>query len=153
MRQQTGRVAQRCYGSLVTIGKFRDTLPRKTLEHLIRALVFPHLFYCLPAWAPSTKQERQRIEKVINFAIRTVTRKRKFDHVSVARKQLGWMTFETLIHYRDCALIHSLLHQSQAPERLVAIVSYRADVSERSTRTTEARLLQVPRVRLEKKLV
>ena len=150
MRQQTGRVAQRCYGSLITIRKIRDTLPRTTVNHLIRALVFPHLTYCLPAWAPPTKQDRQRLEKVVNHAARIVTRKRKFEHISKARQGLGWLSFDDMINYRDSIFVRSLLYQEHAPEHLKALAAYRAEISQRHTRTTAAGLLHVPRVRLEK---
>ena len=124
MRQQTSRVVQRCYSNLITISKIRDTLPRTTLVHLVRALVFPHVTYCLPAWAPPTKQERLRIEKVMNHAARVVTRKRKFDHILKARQGLGWLSFDETINYRDCMLVHSLVHQESAPAHLKTLVSY-----------------------------
>ena len=150
MRQQTSRVVQRCYGSLITISKLRDTLPKATLVHLVRALVFPHVTYCLPAWAPPTKQERFRMEKVVNQAARVVTRKRKFDHITKTRQGLGWLSFHETIDYRDCILIYSLLHQENAPANLKALISTRAEMSQRTTRATDAGLLHVPRARLQR---
>ena len=64
-------------------------------------LVFPIITYCLPAWAPKTVGMRKRIEKVLNFAIRTVTGLRKFDQVSRARSDLDWLTFAEMIDLRD----------------------------------------------------
>lgn len=142
-------MTQRCYGSLVTISKLRDTLPRKTLVHLIQSLVFPHITYCLPAWAPPTQQQRHRIDKVLNFATRIVTRKHRHEHISTARRELGWMPFSTIVEYRDHMLVHSMVHQEQGPQRLKDLISYRADVSERTTRTTTAGLLETYRCRLE----
>ena len=149
MHQQVGNVTGRCYGSLITISKLRDTLPQNTLTHLIQALVFPHITYCLPAWAPPTQQQRHRIDKVINFATRIVTKKRRHEHITASRRALGWMPFNALIEYRDCVLMHSIIHQHDGPERLKALVSYRADVSERVTRSTSAGLLETSRCRLE----
>ena len=149
MQLQVSSVTKRCYGSLVTISKLRDTLPRKTVVHLIQALVFPLITYCLPAWAPPTRQQRQRIEKVINFAARIVTRKRRYEHISTARRALGWLPFEATIDYRDIMLMHSIIHQDQGPQRLKNLVTYRADVSERATRSTAAGQLETHRCRLE----
>ena len=59
------------------------------------------------------------------------------------------MSFNRLIEHRDCVLMHSIIHQQDGPERLKALVSYRADVSERVTRSTSAGLLEVSRCRLE----
>ena len=84
MRQQVSNVTKRCYGSLLAISKLRDTLPQRTLVHLIQSLVFTHITYCLPAWAPPTQQQRHRIDKVINLATRIVTKKRRTDHITAA---------------------------------------------------------------------
>ena len=53
--KRKSNVTKRCYNSLLTINKLRDTLPRKTLVHLIQSLAFTHITYCLPAWAPPTQ--------------------------------------------------------------------------------------------------
>ena len=149
MEEQTSRVVQRCYGNLMTIRKLIGTLPRSTLLHVIRALVFPHIGYCLPAWAPPTQLQRHRLDKVINFATRVVTGKRKHDHISDARQSLGWMPFSSMIQLRDSVLMHALLHQAYGPERLKSMISFRADSSERVTRATETGQLQTSRCRLE----
>ena len=149
MEKQTCRVIQRCYCSLVTIKKLCDSLPPSTITTLIRALVMPHLMYCLPAWAPPSQNLQHRINKVLNFAIRIVTKKRKCDHVSAARKQLGWMSFQDLIQYRDCALVHRLVHEIDTPASLRSLVCTRADVSERTTRETTDGKLHIRRCKLE----
>ena len=90
------------------------------------------------------------MEKVVNQAARVVARKRKFDHISRTRQGLGWLSFHETIDYRDCILMHSLLHQEKAPANLKALISTRAEKSQRSTRATDAGLLHVPRARLER---
>ena len=118
MKKHTGRVVQRCYGTLITISKISGMLPKRTLIHLIESLVFSHLAYCLPAWMPPTQKQRDRIQKVINFAVRIVFKKKKWDHISEHRKKLGWMDFETLVKYRDSMCMHQLLHHPDAPQDL-----------------------------------
>ena len=145
MQRQVSNVTKRCYGGLLTINKLRDTLQRKTIVHLIQSLVFPHVTYCLPAWAPPTQQQRHRIDKIVNFATRIVTRKRRNEHISAARQELGWMPFSALIDLRDSVLMHSIVHLDQGPQRLKALLSYRSDVSERTTRSTSAGLLETHR--------
>ena len=83
---QTSNVVQRCFGCLLAINKLRHVLPTATLKSLIESLIFPHIRYCLPAWAPITAAQRQRLEKVINFAVRVVTGLRRRDHVTPSRK-------------------------------------------------------------------
>jgi len=145
MEKQTSRVLQRCYGSLVTLHKLSPCLPSSTMKHLIQALAFPHVTYCLPAWAPPTQVLRKRVDKMLNFAIRIVTRRRRTDRVSNAGRALGWLTFEETIKHRDCALMHKIIHKANAPQNLASLVTYRADISERSTRATDNDVLHTER--------
>ena len=149
MEKQTAKVVRRCYGILFTIKKLADTVPASTLKTLVQALVLPHISCCLPAWAPPTCLLRQRVEKVINFAMRVVTKKGKYDHLTEARQQLNWMSFDDMIHQRDCVLIHRLVNQANAPSSLKSLVEYRADVSQRTTRASSNSMLQTRRCRLE----
>ena len=149
MEKHTASVVKRCFGILITLKKLSLTLPKSTLTTLVRALAFPHITYCLPAWAPATMALRQRVDKVINFAARVVTKKRKYDHISDSKEQLGFPLFENILKERDCTLIHRLINRQDAPENLKSLVEYRADVSERETRETLSSALHAPRCRLE----
>ena len=86
--------------TLITVSNISGMLPKKTLIRLKESLVFSHIAYCLPAWVPPTQKQRDRIQKVINFAVRIVFKKKKWDHFSEPRKKLGWMDFETQVKYR-----------------------------------------------------
>ena len=59
------------------------------------------------------------------------------------------MSFGALIDYRDSVLMHAIVHQDQGPQRLKALIKYRADVSERETRASTAGQLEMRRCRLE----
>ncbi|KAF0290688.1 hypothetical protein FJT64_011126 [Amphibalanus amphitrite] len=48
----------------------------------------------LPELGLALRPMRQRIDKVISFAARVVSGKRKHDHISETRRQLGWLSFE-----------------------------------------------------------
>ena len=141
-------VAQKCNGSIVTIRKLN--LPSETTKMLIQTLVFPLITYCLPVWAPKTMAVRHRIEKVINFAVRTVTGLRKFDHVSEARSDLGWLTFAAMIDLRDVQRLHHIMWNLDASQQLRALVETRSQVSLRPTRATaDETVLQAQRCRLQ----
>ena len=78
-----------------------------------------------------------------------VTKNGKFDHVSEARQQLDWTSFDALIQRRDCVLIHRLINQADAPCNLKSLIEYRADVSQRTTRASSDSMLNTRRYRLE----
>ena len=133
----TGKIAQRCFGSLVTINKLKHVLPRTTTKTLIECLVFPHIRYCLPAWAPATALQRKRVDKVINFAVRVATGKRKHDHITEARTGLGWFSFDQTVFLRDCISMYRVIHETDGPCAIRDLVRRRSEVSVRSTRATE----------------
>ena len=132
--KQVSSVAQKCNGTIVTIRKLK--LPSETTKMLIQALVFPLITYCLPVWAPRSVNVRKIIENVINFAVRTVTGLRKFDHVSGARSNLGWLPFEAMIDLRDVQRIHHVLWNRNGSQQLRALVETRSQLSLRPTRAT-----------------
>ena len=77
-RLEITRVTQRCFDLLIAI----HVLPHSTLKLLIESLIFPHIRYCLPVWAPTTVTQRQRVDRAINFAVRIVAGLRRRDHVT-----------------------------------------------------------------------
>ena len=146
--KQVSSVVQKCNGSIVTIRKLN--LPSETTKMFIQSLVFPIFTYCLPVWAPKTVTARKRVEKVINFAVRTVTGLKKFDHVSRARMDLGWLTFNAMIDFRDVQRLHHVMWNRRASQRLKALIETRSQVSLRPTRATaDETALQIPRCRLQ----
>ena len=134
--QQTSITTKRCFGALISINKLAHTLPRKTTKTLIEALVYPHMRYCLPAWAPVTSQNHQRLNKAVNFGVRIVTGKNKYDRISAARRELGWPTFGDLVSISDSSAIHKLVHEPDGPQKNKTLIKRRYEVSSRTTRAS-----------------
>ena len=135
-QHQTSKIVQRCFGLLIAINKLKHVLPRSTVKLLIEALVFSHIRYCLPAWAPNTVTQRRRLEKVINFAVRIVTGLRKRDHVTQPREQLEWLNFDQTIAVRDCYCLFRVINEPDAPKAVRSLIQRRSEVSEQHTRAT-----------------
>ena len=142
-QKQTSQVVQRCFGLLIAVNKLKHVLPRSTLKLLIESLVFPHIKYCLPAWAPTTVIQRQRVEKAINFAVRVVTGIPRRNHVTQSRKTLEWLSFEQTVALSDCSCLYRAMNTPDGPPAVHNLVRRRSEVSERHTRATaEAIVLQ-----------
>ena len=75
----------------------------------------------------------RRIQKIINFAVRVVFGRSKYDHVSDLRHRLGWMSAEELVQYHTVRLLHKVL-QDDEPECLAAMFESNRSRRERSTR-------------------
>ena len=142
-------IVRRCYCVLVGLARMRHKLPKCTRRLLVEALVFPHLRYCMNVWGSCTANQKQRVQKVINFGVRIVTGLGRRDHVTPALRELGWCKVDELITERDIATVRHLINAPCASELLRERVVLRSEVSSRSTRATAAGQLQLPRVRTE----
>ena len=72
--------------------------------------------------------------------------RRKFDHISDLRDQLGWMSPETMTDYQTLVTAHKAIQRGE-PEALASLFRHNADARGRSTR--QDHLLHLPRPRLE----
>ena len=143
------QVVRRCYYVLVGLSKLRNRIPSETKKLLIESLVFPHLTYCCTVWGGCSITQRNRLQKVINFAARIVTGLSRRKHVTPALEALGWPRFDDIVGERDLALIQRLL-SADAPPALSHIVMRRSEVSERCTRGADGDLLELPRIKTER---
>ena len=70
-------------------------------EKILNSLVFSKLFYCSTVWSGSTRQKVQKLQQVQSFAARVLTGLRRFDHISPALNDLGWLPVNDLLIHRD----------------------------------------------------
>ena len=110
--------------------------------------LFPHIHYCLTAWAGCNLTQRKRIQKVINYGARIVSGQLLREYISPTLQALGWSRFEEVIETRDLVMAKRLLSDT-APPALAATLTRRAQVAVRETRGTRADMLELPRIRTE----
>ena len=90
---------------LYLISSHRRQLPSRILKMPMDTLVLSQ-FYALPVRGPSLgTAAMSRLQRLCNRAVRVTCRLRKYDHVSAARHNLGWLPFELLVHYRTLVLM------------------------------------------------
>ena len=88
-----------------------------------------------------------RVQKIVNFAARVVTGRRRYDHIADAIKQLGWLTAEQIADYHTlCAVRLAIV--SQVPECIANTIGQRADERHQHN-TRNAHELTMPRMRTE----
>ena len=141
-------VVGKCFGSLISLNRFRHHFTPAALQLIIQAHVLSHITYCLPVWGGARKTQQARVQKVLNFAARVITGKRKRDHISPAMRSLEWPTFQEMVTERDLINVHRAVHDGRAPAALRSLFVQRNRVSVRNTRAHE-RCLQLPRCKLE----
>ena len=81
-------------------------LPLQILKMLMDTLVLSP-FYALPVWGSSLGTAAvSRLQRLCNRAVRVTCGLRKYDHVSAAHHNLGWLPFNLLVQYRTLVLMH-----------------------------------------------
>ena len=86
-------VTRKCTGILIALTHARHVIPRVTL-------VLSVLRYCLSVYGSCGMTQLRRVQKLVNFCVRVVKGKRRFDHVSQSLEQLQWLTAEQLVRYQ-----------------------------------------------------
>ena len=85
------KLSSSCLYKLRRINRIKHLLDSKTLKLIINALIFSRLFYCSNVWANTSSKNICKLQLIQNFACRIILGLKKFDHVSTARKSLGWL--------------------------------------------------------------
>ena len=141
-------VVQKCNALLISLYRFRHHFSQDILQKLINIHVFPYIIYCLSVWGGANKTQLARIQKTINFAARVVTGARRTDRIGPTLQALGWERVERLVEMKDAVKMYKLLTKELGPPAIRSMFVARSAVSHRSTRSTEAGRLELPRCRL-----
>ena len=142
----TDDVVRRCTGILIGLSHSRHSLPRDTLSTLVQSLVISLIRYCITVYGTCNATQTARLQKVLNFAARVISGRRKFDHVSDVLRELEWFTAHNLHVFHSLTLLKRILFTAQ-PESLSASLVQRRHVHRRSTRQDD--MLHVPAIRTE----
>ena len=82
---------------------------RERVKVLVTALVFSRVRYCLTVYGSGSQKNFNRPQNILNFAMKVIFGRRKFDHVSDLREQLRWMTPQQLTQPQTLELMHRVL--------------------------------------------
>ena len=92
-------LTRKCTGILIALSHVRHVIPRTTRKCIVEALVLSIVRYCLSVYGSCGVTQLRRVQKVVNFCVRVVTGKRRYDHVSESFAQLRWLTAEQLVSH------------------------------------------------------
>ena len=139
-------LSRQCTGVLIGLSHCRHYLPVGVIKVLVSALVLTRIRYCLAVYGNGTLKNFDRLQRVLNFAVRVIFGRRKFDHVSDLREQLRWMSPQQMSQAQTLSLAHKVLRLGE-PDSLADSFIRCRDVRQRSTRQDS--LLHLPRPRTE----
>ena len=140
------QLSRKCVGILTALSHLRHYLPSGSLPTLVSALVFSHIRYGLAVYGNGSGKNMATIQKIFNFAARIISRKRKFDHISGVREDLGWLDSEDLFNHHTLTLLHKVRFNGQPESLAVQFCTNRERPNHvRSTRRDD--LLSLPNIR------
>ena len=139
------KLSSSCPYKLRRINRIKHLLDSKTLKLIINALIFSRLFYCSNVWGNTSSKNICKLQLIQNFACRIILGLKKFDHVSTARKSLGWLCVRQKLRLNTVTMVHKC-SRNQAPPYLCNLFQDRFSVSGRSTRSKSQ--LNLPKCRL-----
>ena len=139
-------LTRKCFGTLIGLSHVRHLLPADIIVTIVNALVLSHIRYCLPVYGNCTAKNLGSIEKVLNFAARVVSGRRRYDHVADVRKTLEWLSAADLSMYDTLIFLHKVICTKE-PADLAAMFKRNDAVRDRATRQDSK--LSVPSIRTE----
>ena len=142
------KLSRKCCGILVALSHLRHYLPPQTIPDIVTALVISHIRYCLSVYGNGTAKNLASIQKILNFAARVISGRRKFDHVSDVRDALGWLDSSQLFHHQSLSLLHKIILTGK-PECIASQISANRDNPVHVCSTRQDHLLQLPAIRTE----
>ena len=86
--------------------------------------------------------------KILNFAARVISGRRKYDHVSDVRDALGSLDSSQLLHHQSLSLLHKII-QTGEPESIASQIRSNRDDPVHVRTTRQDHLLQLPTIRTE----
>ena len=139
-------LVKKCNGILIGLSHVRHQIPPVLLPTLVNALVLSHVRYCLAVFGNGSEKNIQRLQKIINFALRVVSGRHKFDHISDVREELGWPTARQLYEIHSLNFLHKIRCTGE-PLALSSQLQVNSALRSRSTRQDTD--LALPRARTE----
>ena len=141
-------LSRKCCGILVSLSHLRHFLPPETLPDIVSAMVISHIRYCLAVYGNGTAKNLASIQKIMNFAARVISGRRKFDHVSDVRGALGWLDSSKLFQYHSISLLHRVICAGE-PESIAGQLATNRDNPSHVRSTRQDHHLQLPTIRTE----
>lgn len=130
-----------CMSKLCQINRVKDSFDKDTLHLIISALVLSKLYYCSSVWSNTSITNIKKLQGVQNFAGRIITNTRKYEHITPALRDLGWLHVKEHLLYRDSIMSFKCMN-GLAPSYLCDLFCKRKVIHDFNTRNRDS--LQTP---------
>jgi hypothetical protein len=122
-KDHVNKTCAKAYGQLRLVNHFRRILPHHIYTMLVKVLVLSHTQYSISVLYGVPDSVLTKLQAVVNAALRSIAGLKKFDHISEARRNLGWLSVRQQIQQRASVLIYCTVHHRR-PAYLHDLISF-----------------------------
>ena len=141
-------VVRQCVGLLIGLRHRRHLLPRHVMRVVVDGLVLSRVRYCISVYGCGTANNDARLLRIVNFATRVVTGLKKYDRVSRAREELGFIPPRRMCDLSTVAVAHKAIMCGEPTDISSQFVTFGDSRQQRCDRgTRQDRRLRPPLMR------
>ena len=145
--KQVNAVKRKSMNATRNIHRINHLLPMKQRIQLYHAIISPLFSYADIVWGGCGKKESQSLQRVQNFAAKSITGNRKYDSASDSLRKLKFLNLEQRRNVHETVFTHKALLQKNTEN---INQQYRNYVSTANTRQAEQRKLTIPKHKTSK---
>jgi len=130
MRTHITHALSSCYSALRQIRSIMPSLSSHALNALVTAVVHSRLDYCNVVFAGLPACDIQRLQSVLNTAVRLVAGLSRPDHAFSLLRDRHWLPVKQRVEYKLFMMVHRCLY-GDAPSYMLDLIMSSADATVR----------------------
>ena len=120
--QQIELVCKSCYYHLKLISRKKHFMDLSTLKECVSSFVLSRLYFCCTLYVGLPDYILGKLQKVLNYCVRIITGKSKYDHLSGSYSQLKWLKMKDYVQFRYLIIVYKCLN-CEMPSFLTNLLS------------------------------
>ena len=109
-RPHVERLWKESIGKLRQLKSIRECMPREIFKDLVNCVVLSKVEYGNIVYGNANKGVQDIVQRIQNAAAKTVTKSRKFDHVTPLLDELNWLRMSDRCYLQRCSLLYKCLN-------------------------------------------
>ena len=106
-------VCRKTMGILMFLNRIKENFVIDVRIMIVQALALSQLNYCSKIWGSANKSQKQRAQKLQNFAAKiAVGKAKKYDHATPYINRLGWLKMEQKCAFDICTFVYRILEEN-----------------------------------------
>ena len=149
MDHAVSHLRKSCYVELRKIANIRSYLSDAATLKLVLSLVISKLDYCNSLFYNMSLENIHKLQPIQNHAARLVKKASKRSSAKLLLKDLHWLPVKDRIIYKSAVLVFKIINNNSSPSYLRELITVYTPQTQRSLRSSQKSLLEVPRKNLK----